>query len=248
MPSHASGHWLRDSYRVHCTQSPPPQKKRLPPAPTAAASSISGTHPRMLLTPASPGTQRFLHKNLFHWVNSSIRGSQRDARTEVDFAEAIEPVETDCLLEWKRVLTFLKSIRRTLPCEDTLLAAGCLAKGHRPFAKSSCINSSYSEGHWNAGLQPAPAQWLSVPGRTEDSRSMEYDTLPRKRTDFWQTVYKERQSKRSGDGGTGKIVTSFPQMISAFLSSTRGYHTPWGTPSATPCPPSSTLQPDGGMR
>ncbi len=55
---------------------------------------------------------------------------QRVDQTEVDFAEAIEPVDTDCLLEWKRVFTFLKSIRRTLPCEDTLLAAQCLAKGH----------------------------------------------------------------------------------------------------------------------
>lgn len=56
--------------------------------------------------------------------------AERVNRTEVDFAEAIEPVDTDCLLEWKRVFTFLKSIRRTLPCEDTLLAAQCLAKGH----------------------------------------------------------------------------------------------------------------------
>ena len=55
---------------------------------------------------------------------------QRIAQTEVDFAEAILPVDTDCLLEWKRVFAFLKSIRRTLPCEDTLLAAQCLAKGH----------------------------------------------------------------------------------------------------------------------
>ncbi len=56
--------------------------------------------------------------------------SERVTRTEVDFAEAIEPVDTECLLEWKRVFAFLKSIRRTLPCEDTLLAAQCLAKGH----------------------------------------------------------------------------------------------------------------------
>jgi predicted nucleic acid-binding protein len=55
---------------------------------------------------------------------------QRVTETEMNFAEAIEPVDTDCLLEWKRVFTFLKSIRRTLPCEDTLLAAQCLAKGH----------------------------------------------------------------------------------------------------------------------
>ena len=52
------------------------------------------------------------------------------ATTEAEFAEAIEGVDTDCLLEWKRVFAFLKSIRRTLPCEDTLLAAQCLAKGH----------------------------------------------------------------------------------------------------------------------
>ncbi len=56
--------------------------------------------------------------------------NERVAQTEVDFAEAIVPVDTDCLLEWKRVFSFLKSIRRTLPCEDTLLAAQCLAKGY----------------------------------------------------------------------------------------------------------------------
>jgi predicted nucleic acid-binding protein len=51
-------------------------------------------------------------------------------QTESDFAEAIESVDTETLLHWKRVFAFLKSIRRTLPCEDTLLAAQCLAKGH----------------------------------------------------------------------------------------------------------------------
>ncbi len=56
--------------------------------------------------------------------------AQRVEQTERLFAEAIEPVDTDSLLEWKRVFTFLKSIRRTLPCEDTLMAAQCLAKGH----------------------------------------------------------------------------------------------------------------------
>jgi predicted nucleic acid-binding protein len=55
---------------------------------------------------------------------------QRVTRTEIDFSEAIEPVDTDCLLEWKRVFAFLKSIKRTLPCEDTLIAAQCLAKNH----------------------------------------------------------------------------------------------------------------------
>lgn len=51
-------------------------------------------------------------------------------RTEIDFAAAIEPVDTQTLVEWKRIFAFLKSIRRTLACEDTLLAAQCLAKGH----------------------------------------------------------------------------------------------------------------------
>jgi len=54
----------------------------------------------------------------------------RVEQTESDFAEAIEAVDTETLIHWKRVFAFLKSIRRTLPCEDTLLAAQCLAKGH----------------------------------------------------------------------------------------------------------------------
>jgi len=56
--------------------------------------------------------------------------AQRVARTETDFAEAIEPVDTDTLIQWKKVFAYLKSIQRTLPCEDTLMAAQCLAKGH----------------------------------------------------------------------------------------------------------------------
>lgn len=51
-------------------------------------------------------------------------------QTESDFTEAMEAVATETLIHWKRVFAFLKSIRRTLPCEDTLLAAQCLAKGH----------------------------------------------------------------------------------------------------------------------
>ena len=54
----------------------------------------------------------------------------RVEQTESDFAEAIEAVDTETLIHWKRIFAFLKSIRRTLPCEDTLLAAQCLAKGH----------------------------------------------------------------------------------------------------------------------
>lgn len=54
----------------------------------------------------------------------------RVEQTESDFAEAIEAVDMETLIHWKRIFAFLKSSRRTLPCEDTLLAAQCLAKGH----------------------------------------------------------------------------------------------------------------------
>ncbi len=65
-------------------------------------------------------------------ANETHRGelSRLVDSTEKEFAEAVEPVDTESLLEWKRIFTFLKSIRRTLPCEDTLIAAQCLAKGH----------------------------------------------------------------------------------------------------------------------
>lgn len=51
-------------------------------------------------------------------------------KTERDFAEAIEPVSLEALMEWKRVSAFLKQQRRTISCEDSLLAAQCLAGGH----------------------------------------------------------------------------------------------------------------------
>jgi predicted nucleic acid-binding protein len=56
--------------------------------------------------------------------------AQRVAETELDFAEAIEPVDLDCLVQWKRVFDFLKKSKRTVACEDALLAAQCLANGH----------------------------------------------------------------------------------------------------------------------
>ena len=62
--------------------------------------------------------------------------SQRVARTEVDFAVAIEPVDTDCLLEWKRVSTFLKSIHRTLPCEDISASAPVSAPDARAMGEA----------------------------------------------------------------------------------------------------------------
>ena len=55
---------------------------------------------------------------------------KRVLETESQFAEAIEPVSLDCLVQWKRVAAFLKSEKRTISCEDSLLAAQCLATGH----------------------------------------------------------------------------------------------------------------------
>jgi|ERR1035437_1118429 predicted nucleic acid-binding protein len=51
-------------------------------------------------------------------------------KTESIFSEALEPVSLECLLEWKRVAAFLKQQRRTIGCEDSLIAAQCLAHGH----------------------------------------------------------------------------------------------------------------------
>jgi predicted nucleic acid-binding protein len=51
-------------------------------------------------------------------------------KTESDFSEAIEPVTLIVLVEWKRISAFLKKERRTISCEDSLLAAQCLAGDH----------------------------------------------------------------------------------------------------------------------
>jgi len=56
--------------------------------------------------------------------------AQRVTETEIDFAEAIEPVDLNCLVEWKRIFAYLKKNRRTISCEDALIAAQCLANGH----------------------------------------------------------------------------------------------------------------------
>jgi len=55
---------------------------------------------------------------------------KRVAETENDFAEAIEPVDLNCLVQWKKVGAFLKKSRRTISCEGSLLAAQCLSNGH----------------------------------------------------------------------------------------------------------------------
>jgi predicted nucleic acid-binding protein len=51
-------------------------------------------------------------------------------KTEVLFSESLEPVSLESLVEWKRVAAFLKQQRRTIGCEDSLIAAQCLAHGH----------------------------------------------------------------------------------------------------------------------
>ena len=51
-------------------------------------------------------------------------------KTERDYAEAVEPVDLAALMEWKKIFAFLKTQRRTISCEDSLLAAQCLAFGH----------------------------------------------------------------------------------------------------------------------
>jgi predicted nucleic acid-binding protein len=47
--------------------------------------------------------------------------------TEERFIESFVPVDLDVLIRWKQLLAELKSVNRTLTCEDSLLAATCLA-------------------------------------------------------------------------------------------------------------------------
>jgi predicted nucleic acid-binding protein len=56
--------------------------------------------------------------------------SARVAETESLFSEAIEHVTLESLVQWKRIAAFLKNERRTISCEDSLIAAQCLAAGH----------------------------------------------------------------------------------------------------------------------
>ena len=44
--------------------------------------------------------------------------------------ESVENLDVDVLVRWKTLLQDLKSITRTMTCEDSLIAATCLAKGH----------------------------------------------------------------------------------------------------------------------
>jgi len=56
--------------------------------------------------------------------------SERLAQTEILFIESLEGLDVDTLIEWKKLLVKLKGINRTMTCEDSLLAATALAKGH----------------------------------------------------------------------------------------------------------------------
>jgi len=46
---------------------------------------------------------------------------------EERFTESFVPLDLDVLIRWRQLLSELKSVNRTLTCEDSLLAATCLA-------------------------------------------------------------------------------------------------------------------------
>jgi predicted nucleic acid-binding protein len=47
--------------------------------------------------------------------------------TEDQFAESLISLDLEVLIRWKLLLTELKKVNRTMTCEDSLLAATCLA-------------------------------------------------------------------------------------------------------------------------
>ena len=53
--------------------------------------------------------------------------TRRMELTEERFGESFVPVDLAVLVRWKQLLAELKRARRTLTCEDSLLAATCLA-------------------------------------------------------------------------------------------------------------------------
>jgi len=53
--------------------------------------------------------------------------ARRIEATEDRFTESFVPLDVDVLIRWKQLLTELKGVNRTLTCEDSLLAATCLA-------------------------------------------------------------------------------------------------------------------------
>jgi predicted nucleic acid-binding protein len=55
--------------------------------------------------------------------------TRRIEATEEQFTESFVPLDLEILIRWKQLLSELKSVNRTLTCEDSLLAATYLANG-----------------------------------------------------------------------------------------------------------------------
>jgi predicted nucleic acid-binding protein len=53
--------------------------------------------------------------------------TRRIENTEDQFAESFVALDLEVLIRWKQLLSELKSVNRTMTCEDSLLAATCLA-------------------------------------------------------------------------------------------------------------------------
>ena len=53
--------------------------------------------------------------------------ARRIEAAEEQFTESFVPLDVEVLIRWKQLLAELKSVNRTLTCEDSLLAATCLA-------------------------------------------------------------------------------------------------------------------------
>ena len=56
--------------------------------------------------------------------------AERIAQTEILFIESLEGLDADTLIQWKKLLAGLKSINRTMTCEESLIAATAINKGH----------------------------------------------------------------------------------------------------------------------
>jgi predicted nucleic acid-binding protein len=62
--------------------------------------------------------------------------SERIAQTEILFAESLIGLDIDTLVTWKKLLASLKTINRTMTCEDSLLAATAI-KNHFALATNN---------------------------------------------------------------------------------------------------------------
>jgi len=62
--------------------------------------------------------------------------SERIAQTEILFVESLIGFDIDTLVTWKKLLASLKTINRTMTCEDSLLAATAI-KHHYTFATNN---------------------------------------------------------------------------------------------------------------